>query len=92
MSRKEGKAWYSMRTMPFLRMAFSPSVIGLFAPPLGLSGLLRDLSTSRELVPAGFLLPGKYTKKNFKYMKYFLLVSSTRIYSFVKHAIWNLSV
>ncbi len=54
MSRKEGMAWYSMRPMPFLRMAFSPSVIGSFAPPSGPPGLVRDLSTPRELATAGF--------------------------------------
>jgi hypothetical protein len=132
---------YSIRPMPFLRMAFSPSVIGFFAPPSGPLGLPRYLPTPRESATAGFFAPPSRDSRNgseislhleswplpaslllprdprdssgifiyleswplpafslrlqdkgtqlFKYMKYFLLFSSIRIHSFVKHAIWK---
>jgi len=47
--------------------AFSPHGVfsfsnRLLAPPWGPPGLLRDLSTPRELVPAGFYSPATWQK------------------------------
>jgi hypothetical protein len=71
--------------------AFSPHGVFSFSNRLLCSSLGTEIFLLLENwpLPASTLrLHGKSTKF-FKYMKYFLLSSSIRIHSFVKHSIWK---